>query len=109
LDKLHDIKPIADISLPYIPILILVAILIAIIAYIFKKPAPSYSFDLTNPKQTAYQLIKILQKMPHDTQIDTYINKLHHYTYKKHVEPMDEKLFEEIIRKYNIKIHSLNK
>jgi len=109
LDNLpiKDIKPIVDISdySFYYFIIVVVLCLVGIIfliKFLYQKyKKPKYSFNLTNSKQTAYKLIKIIREKEGS---EEYIKKLHNYTYKKEVPPFDEKLFDEIIKKFKINI-----
>ena len=107
LAKLKDIKPIVEVTdsslYLFLGVIFTFILVIGIILYFiyqkFKKPI--YSFDLNNSKQTAYKLINLIKDKEGS---EEYINKLHNYTYKKEVPPLDMELFKEIISKYKIKV-----
>ena len=107
LNQLKDIKPLVEVTdysfYYFLIVVILCLVVLAIIGYFtYKKlKKPIYHFDLNNSKQTAYKLIEIIRNKEESAE---YINKLHNYTYKKEVPPFDKQLFDEIIKKFKIKI-----
>jgi len=107
LNQLKDIKPLAEVNdysfYLFLLVIILCLIILALLGYfIYKKfKKPVYHFDLNNPKQTAYKLIEIIRN---NSESEEYIQKLHNYTYKKEVPSFDKNLFDEIIKKFKIKI-----
>ena len=109
MDKIRDIKPnivIDDYSFYIFLFVVIVVLLICVFGVIlsykkYKKTKKTlYIFNLKNPKQSAYTLLKIIHNKEESK---TYIEKLHTYTYKKNVPEFDEKLFYEIVDKYQIK------
>ena len=107
MDKLKDIKPIVEVSdtsfYLFLIVMILCLVVIAFLVYKFikwyKNRKEIYYFDLNNPKETAYTLIKLIRDKEDAKE---YIDKLHNYTYKKEVPPFDKALFDEIVKKYKI-------
>ena len=107
MDKLKDIKPIVEVHdysfYLFLGVVFLsIILLVTVVFFIYKKfQKPKYSFDLENSKQTAYKLIEIIRDKEGSQE---YIDKLHQFTYKKEVPPFDKNLFDEIIKKFKIKV-----
>jgi len=106
LDKLKDIKPLVEVSdfsfYIFIAVVLISILVISLVIYFIYKKWPKkkkYSFDLSDSKKTAYQLIELIRNKEGS---EEYINKLHIYTYKKEVPLFDETLFEEIKEKFKI-------
>jgi len=107
LDNLpiKDIKPIVEVSdysiWIFIFVVLSILLVLAMLIFLFKNKKQKHSFNLDNPKETAYKLIYLIRDKENSKE---YIEKLHNYTYKKEVPPFDRELFEEIINKFKIKI-----
>ena len=111
MDKLKDIKPIVEVNETsfYIFLIVVILCLIGSLFFMYKfikwyKNRKTYIFNLDNSKETAYKLIKIIRDKEDS---DKYIKKLHEYTYKKEVPEFDQRLFDEIIKKYKIRVQKM--
>ncbi len=100
---LRDIKSVVEIdsnlSLFLVVVLIVVLVVVGLLFFGLKFKKKRYNFDLNNPKETAYKLIYLIRDKSGSKE---YIDKLHNYTYKKDVPPLDVELVEEIRKKFKI-------
>lgn len=85
----------------FVGVIVLILLFLALGGWIVHKklnPKPYYFFTLSDGKETAYLLTRLLQERG----INAYDAKLESYKYKKDQSEFDKALFSEIISKLDV-------